>query len=119
VIVVYKNTGSKAVKFRYVDAVQTAEVYRSGNRKPLIGGYISHGPHSEVTLMPGESVQFDEAFNLAAWHDLAPGKYEIRFFYHLWLLRDESLAQKYKNKYPNEGYLVPWEDRKHPFTIVK
>jgi hypothetical protein len=117
-IVAYKNTAATPVTFRYGDTDLEARIYRRGQSKPLIGGQVGEFPYSEATLQPGESITFEEVFHLGGW-DLEPGHYEVQFFYHLGLLRDESLADKYIKKYPNYYYLVPWEDRKHPFTVTK
>lgn len=117
-IVQYKNTGSKPVTFRFFAPDVDGQLYRRGEREPIIGGYVGEFASTKVTLQAGASAQFDEVFNLRGWR-LTPGDYEVRFYYHLALLDNAKLAQKYKNKYPHDFNVVPWEDRRHQFTITK
>jgi hypothetical protein len=117
--VIYSNTGKAAVTFRYSYADVDAEIYRKGAKEPLLRGCIGEYPFFEVTLKPLQSVRLEETIYLHCWDALAPGHYEIRFYYHLGLLRDESLAKKYQRMYPHDFYVVAWEDRRHPFRIAK
>lgn len=119
VVVLYQNTGHRTVNFHFFQADEKAEIYPKGKSKPLFNVFLGEPQYSDVTLKPGGSARFEELFNLKGWPDLVPGDYEIRFFYHLGLLFDESLAESYRKKYPVEYDLVPWEVRRHSFTITK
>ncbi len=50
---------------------------------------------------------------------LQPGDYEVQFGYHLGLLIDQSLVRRYQAKYPHDGYVVPWNDRRYAFALTK
>lgn len=117
--VVYQNTGDRTVKFHFFEADEKAELYAKGRRQPLVNIFTGEPQYFDVILKPGESARFEEVFDLKGWPDLVPGDYEIRFYYHLALLFDKSLAEIYRKKYPVEYDLVPWEDRTHSFTITK
>ena len=117
--VIYSNTGKETVTFRYGHVDVDAEVYRRGAKDPLLRGCIGEYPMFEATLNPFQSVRLEETIYLQCWDDLAPGRYEIRFHYHLGLLRDEALAKMYQKMYPHNFYVVAWEERKHAFTIAK
>jgi hypothetical protein len=119
VAVVYRNTGHRTVSFHFFQTDQDAKLYSKGKREPLVNVFVGEPQYSDVTLKPGESARFEEIFNLKGWPDLVPGNYEIRFYYHLGLLLDESLAKSYRKKYHVEHNVVPWEDRRHSFVITK
>src|SRR5437588_13021321 len=108
IVVVYRNTSSRTVHFRFFHLDEDADLYRKGKRKPIIGGFVGEPQALRVTLSPGESFRFEDIFNMKKWPDLPPGDYEIHFSYHLGLLSDESLVKKYQAKYPHDGYVVPW-----------
>ena len=117
--VIYTNTGKDIVNFRYGFAEVDAEIYLKGAKDPLLRGCIGEYPMFETRLKPFQSVRLEETMYLQCWDDLAPGRYEIRFHYHLGLLRDEALAQKYQRMYPHNFCVVAWEERKHAFRIAK
>jgi hypothetical protein len=119
IVVVYRNVSHRTVNFHFFQADEKAELYLKGSRQPLVNVFTGEPQYSDVILKPGESARFEEVFNLKGWPDLVAGNYEIRFHYHLALLFDKSLAEKYRRKYPVEYDLVPWEDRRHLFTITK
>jgi hypothetical protein len=119
VVAVYRNTGHRTVNFHFFQADQDTELYPKGKSKQLVNVFVGEPHYSDVILKPGESARFEETFNLKGWPDLVPGDYEIRFFYHLGLLFDDSLAKRYRKKYHVEHNVVPWEDRRHAFTITK
>jgi hypothetical protein len=119
VVVVYRNISSRTVNFRFAHLDGEAKLYQKGKKKPVIGGFVGEFPYREVTLNPGESFRFEDMFNMKGWPDLPPGDYEIRFSYHLGLLIDDSLAKEYQAKYPHDGYVVPWSERRYAFTITK
>jgi hypothetical protein len=119
IVVVYRNTSSRTVSFRFGHLDEDAEIYEIGKSKPIVGGYVGEFPFMEVTLKPGESHRFEDQFSMKGWPNLRPGDYEIRFCYDLGLLSDESLMKEYQAKYPHEGYVVPWSDRRYSFTLVK
>ena len=117
--VIYSNTGNETVIFRYFYADVDAEIYRKGAKEPLLRACIGEYPFSETTLRPFQSVRVEDTVYLHCWDQLVPGRYEIRFHYHLGLLRNETLAQKYQRMYPHNFYVVAWEDRRHSFTITE
>ena len=119
VAVVYRNTGAETVTFRFLQADEDAEVYRKGSREQILNRCVGEPAPSKVTLGPGKTARFEQTFPWQCWGHLVPGDYEVRFSYHLGLLADESEREKYKRKYPPDGYVVPWEDRRHRFTIAK
>jgi hypothetical protein len=119
VVVVYRNTGSETVHFRFFHVDEDADVYRRGEKRRLIGGFTGEPAPLETTLKPGQSFRFEDKFDMKGWSRLKPGDYEIRFGYHLGLLGDESLIRKYRASYPHDGYVVPWTDHRYPFTLVR
>jgi hypothetical protein len=119
VTVVYSNDSAYNVRFRFFPVQEDAELYRKGDREAIIGGFSGEPHFDEVILKPGEKFQVDDSILMRAWHDLVPGNYEIRFCYHLGLFEDEMLRKKYQSIYPHDQYVVPWNDRKYQFTLVK
>jgi hypothetical protein len=119
VAVVYRNTGTETVTFRFLQADEDAEVYRKGSRQEILKGCVGEPAPSKVTLGPGKSARFEQTFPWQCWGHLRPGDYELRFCYHLGLLADESEREKYRQKYPHDGYVVPWSDQRYQFTIAK
>ena len=83
-------------------------MYRKGESKPIIGGFVGEPAFEEIIIRSGESFRLEEVFYTRGWPDLAPGDYELRFFYNLRLLFDGSLIKRYEANYPHEGPLVPW-----------
>lgn len=119
IVVVYRNTSSHTISFRFGHLEEDAEVYEKGKSKPIVGGYVGEFPFLEVTLKPGESHRFEDQFSLKGWPNLAPGNYEVRFYYHLSLLGDDASIKEYQAKYPHDGYVVPWSDRRYAFILKK
>ena len=119
VAVVYRNTGAATVTFRFLQADEDAEVYRRGSQEQILKGCVGEPAPSNVTLGPGKSARFEQTFSWQCWDQLRPGDYEVRFCYHLGLLADESERENYQRKYPHDGYVVPWEDSRHRFTVTK
>jgi hypothetical protein len=80
-----RNASSRPVTFRFMPLAEDAEVYfRSGAKVPFADRAVfADGPFYEVTLKPGQIVRRQEELGLAAWYDLVPGKYQIRFYYNL------------------------------------
>ena len=73
-----------------------------------------------MTLRPGETVEGIAEVSTPSCYDLLPGEYSIRFNYNLRALEDETLRTDYEKLYGHpEGGIVPWDDRDHPFTVVK
>lgn len=119
IIVVYRNTGTRAVKFRFYQVDEWVELFRKGENESIAGGFVGEPQFEEVTIKPGKSVRVEQTFNMKGWPYLAAGKYEIRFFYHLGLLFDESLIKQYQAKYPHPGYVVAWSNRRYPFRLSR
>ena len=118
VVTVYQNTTSTAVNFRYLLLTEDAEIFRKDEREPLQHGCVGEPAVQEGTLKPLETVEFEEEVYLKCWDHLTPGDYEIRFCYHLGVLPEE-IQEKYLKKYPHDGLVVPWSDRRYRFTIAK
>jgi hypothetical protein len=119
ILVVYRNTSSRSVSFRFSHLDWDAELYQKGKTKPIIGGFVGEAPYREITLDPGESFRFEDVINMKGWPNLSAGNYEIRFCYHLSLLSEDSLIKECQEKYPHDGYVVPWSERRYPFTLIK
>lgn len=117
--VTYRNESRRTVNFRYLHLEVDVEFYEKGKMKPLIGGSVGEPAPQEVTLEPGKSLVFEDVVYTKRWDNLVPGAYEVRFSYHLGLLLDKSLQKKYLKTYPHTGYVVPWNDRRYAFTLVK
>lgn len=117
--VVYRNVGHNPVEFRVYVADENAELYRKGIARPLVNIYNGEAQYDDLHLQPGESRVFEEVFDLRGWRDVTPGDYEVQFCYNLALLFDESLANTYRQKYHIDGYVIPWEERRHSFTVLK
>ena len=119
VVVVYRNMSGRTVNFRFAHLDEEAELYQKGKTKPIIGGFSGEAPYATITLNPGESYRFEDLLNMKGWPNLPPADYEIRFSYNLNLLFDESLIEKYQAKYPHDGYVVPWNEHRYAFTLIK
>jgi hypothetical protein len=119
VVVVYRNTSDRTVKFRFAHLDAEAELYPKGKSKSIIGGNIGEMPFAEVTLGPGDSFPVEDEVNMKGWPQLKPGDYEIQFFYHLGLLPDSALIKHYQAIYPHDHYVVPWSDRRYGFRLIQ
>jgi hypothetical protein len=119
IVVVYRNVSDQTVSFRFFHLDEDGEIYPKGKTKPVIGGFVGEPQYQEVTLKPGEKLRFEDAFDMKGWVNLRPGAYEVRFFYHLGLLPDESRVKEYLKRYPHDGNVVPWDDRRYAFSLVE
>src|SRR5438270_12893928 len=64
IVVVYRNTGNNKVHFRFFHLDENADVYKKGEDKPIIGGFTGEPAPLETTLNPGESLRFEDVFDM-------------------------------------------------------
>jgi hypothetical protein len=116
---VLRNHAQRSVAFRYLPPSYHARVYSRGVEIYPTCDMLGEMPYSEVTLKPGVSVALEDEFHFAACYELMPGRYTVRFYYHLALFRGTPLEKQYVEQYHAVDGLVPWDNRSYSFTVVE
>jgi hypothetical protein len=115
------NESTSPVEFRYVigSFIEHVRIYDSRDRQVpvrLNAPFLESGA-DKVNLRPGE--QFVSVVTADLWqiYDLEPGTYELRFYYDLRLIADETLAAKSMKRYHSKDWVL-WDTKKYPLTVV-
>jgi intracellular proteinase inhibitor BsuPI len=115
------NESTSPVEFRYVTGsfIEHVRIYDARHRQVhvrLNAPFLESGA-DKVTLQPGE--QFVNVVTADLWqmYDLKPGTYELRFYYDLRLIADETLAAKSMKRYHSKDWIL-WDMKTYPLTVV-
>jgi len=115
------NESTSPVEFRYVTGsfIEHVRIYDARDRQVpvrLNAPFLESGA-DKVNLRPGE--QFVNVVTADLWqiYDLEPGTYELRFYYDLRLIADETLAAKSMKRYHSKDWIL-WDVKTYPLTVV-
>ncbi|HEV2841929.1 MAG TPA: hypothetical protein VGW39_11430 [Chthoniobacterales bacterium] len=115
------NESASPVEFRYVNGsfIEHIRIYDTRHRQVpvrLNAPFLESGAE-KVILQPGE--QFTNVVNADLWqmYDLEPGTYELRFYYDLRLIADETLAAKSMKRYHSRDWIL-WDMKRYPLTVI-
>lgn len=116
------NESTSPVEFRYVtdSFIEHVRIYDARHRQVpvrLNAPFLEPGA-DKVNLRPGE--QFVNVVTADLWqtYDLEPGTYELRFYYDLRLIADETLAAKSMKRYHSKDWIL-WNVKTYPLTVVE
>src|SRR5205085_3277060 len=115
------NESTSPVEFRYVTGsfIEHVRIYDARDRQVpvrLNAPFLESGA-DKVNLRPGE--QFVNVVTADLWqiYNLEPGTYELRFYYDLRLIADETLAAKSMKRYHSKDWIL-WDMKTYPLTVV-
>jgi hypothetical protein len=116
------NESTSPVAFRYVTGsfIEHVRIYDARDRQVpvrLNAPFLESGA-DKVSLRPGE--QFVNVVTADLWqiYDLEPGTYELRFYYDLRLIADETLAAKSMKRYHSKDWIL-WDVKTYPLTVLE
>lgn len=116
------NESASPKEFRYVTGsfIEHVRVYDARHRQVpvrLNAPFLESGA-AKVNLQPGE--EFANVVTADIWqmYDLEPGTYELRFYYDLRLIADETLAAKSMKRYHSSDWIL-WDMKTYPLTVVE
>jgi len=79
---------------------------------------MSDTPCEYVTLKPHDVKHVRRAVPLAAWYDLLPGSYTVRFYYDLRALDNPVLTARYARRNDSTDNKVPWTSVSLDFRVL-
>jgi hypothetical protein len=115
------NESASPVEFRYVTGsfIEHIRIYDARHHQVparLNAPFLESGAE-KVILQPGEQFMNVVTADLWQMYDLEPGTYEVRFYYDLRLIADETLAAMSMKRYHSKDWIL-WDMKRYPLTVV-